>query len=67
MMKNGTDFILIYRFKWAKLNTIKAQQKKGEHKKKKYIYIYILIGYDQINWSRIWIVIKLRFLLTYKV
>ena len=29
MMKNGTDFILIYRFKWAKLNTIKAHQKKG--------------------------------------
>ena len=64
MMKNGTDFILIYRFKWVKLNTIKAHQKKGEPKKKK---IYILIGYDQINWSRIWIVIKLSFLLTYKV
>ena len=40
MMKNGTDFLLIYRFKWVKLNTIKAHQKKGEPKKKIYIYIY---------------------------
>ena len=42
----------------------KGPPKKGITQKKK---IYILIGYDQINWSRIWIVIKLRFLLTYKV
>ena len=42
-MKNRTDFILIYRFNWAKLNTIRAHQsdfslllkRKGEQKKKK--------------------------------
>ena len=39
-MKNRTDFILIYRFNWAKLNTIRAHQsdfslllkRKGEKK-----------------------------------
>ena len=38
-----TDFILIYKFKWSKLNTIRAHQsdfslllkRKGEPKKKK--------------------------------
>ena len=70
-MKNRTDFILIYRFNWAKLNTIRAHQsdfslllkRKGEQKKKK----KNLIGYKQINYSRILIVIKLRFLSTQKL
>ena len=69
-MKNETDFILIYRFKWARLNTIRAHQsdfslllkRKGEPKKKK--KKKNLIGYEQINYSRILIVIKLRFLST---